>query len=63
MIRYRGRGFDVSAKRFILFVVVTVYSGFRAQGNVDNIAHIVGFFIGVITCIVLDTIRRNQRTG
>ena len=62
VIRYRGRGFDISASRFLLFALVTVYNGFRPQEEVDNIAHIVGFFIGIVTCIVLDTIRRNQRT-
>ncbi len=63
VVRYRGRGFDVSTKRFLLFLFVTVYGGFRSQGQVDNIAHIVGFFIGILVCILLDTIRRNQKTG
>ncbi len=63
VVRYRGKGFDVSAKRFLLFLFVTVYGGFRSQGQVDNIAHIVGFFIGILACILLDTIRRNQKMG
>ena len=61
VVRYRGRGFDISATRFMLFLGITVYSGFQAQENVDNVAHIVGFFIGILTCVVLDIIRRNRR--
>ena len=63
VLRYRGRGLDVSAKRFIFFVMITVYSGFRAHDNIDNAAHIVGFFVGILTCIMLDLIRRNKRMG
>lgn len=63
VFRYRGSNFGISGRRFALFLFITVYSGFQAQGDVDNIAHIVGFFIGVLTSIVIDNIYRNRRIG
>lgn len=61
VIRYRGKGYNITTKGFILFLCITIFNGFQANENVDNVAHIAGFFIGVLTCIILDIIRRNQK--
>lgn len=43
---------NMSARRLILFAVLSIYSGFINQGT-DNVAHIVGFIVGILITIIL----------
>lgn len=61
VVRYRGKGYNITTKGFVLFLVITVFNGFQAREHVDNVAHISGFFIGILLCLILDIIRRNQK--
>lgn len=50
----KGRVEDLSVKQMLIFVALSLYSGFARQG-VDNIAHIGGFITGVFLAIILYT--------
>lgn len=48
----RGRISDITPARIILFVFLSLYSGF-SNPVVDNSAHIVGFFAGILIALIL----------
>lgn len=56
---------DVTPKRLMLMIILTLYSGFRSS-NIDNAAHVgglvTGFSLGVIYCII-SQIFNNMRKG
>ena len=62
VIRYRGRGLDITPNRLILFVIISLYSGFRSAGQVDNAAHVVGFIAGIVITMLIDNYRNRKRT-
>lgn len=61
VIRYGGRGLDITPNRLILFVVISLYGGFRSAGQVDNAAHVVGFLSGIVITMLLDNYQNRKR--
>lgn len=51
---------DVTPKRVILMIVLSLYSGFSAQ-NVDNAAHVGGLVAGFLTGLLLCAFRKHRR--
>lgn len=60
VIRYRGANLGISPSRLLLFIGLSLYSGFQSY-NVDNTAHIAGFISGVIMLFIIDTWFKNRR--
>lgn len=56
----RGRLEDLSIRRLIFFVLLSLYSGLTSQG-VDNTAHIAGFISGFLMAVIL--YRRRSDSG
>lgn len=55
----RGRISDITPTRILLFVFLSLYSGFSSS-TVDNTAHIVGFLAGIVIAVIL--YRRNRKS-
>lgn len=51
---------DIRSTRFIIFVGLSLYCGFRTEG-VDNIAHVGGFISGFILAWILLSIKKLKR--
>ena len=51
---------DVTPKRVVLMIGLSLYSGFTAQ-NIDNAAHVGGLLTGFLAGLVLCGIRRHRR--
>lgn len=51
---------DVTLKRVILMIVLSLYSGFSAQ-NIDNAAHVGGLVTGFLTGLLLCALRKHRR--
>lgn len=51
---------DVTLKRVILMVVLSLYSGFSAQ-NIDNAAHVGGLVTGFLAGLLLCALRKHRR--
>lgn len=60
VIKYRGQGMDLTPQRLIFFVLISLYSGFRAE-QVDNAAHIIGFLAGIMIAFVMDLFMSKRR--
>lgn len=56
IIIYKGRLRDISYRRIILFLILTLYSGAR-NPEVDNAAHVSGFVIGSVLMLVIYGLR------
>lgn len=52
IIIYKGRLKDISYRRIVLFLVLTLYSGAR-NPEVDNVAHVSGFVIGAVLMLII----------
>ncbi len=53
VIRYGERGLGITTKRLLIFIGLSLYSGFQSM-DVDNTAHIVGFISGAIIMLLID---------
>ena len=51
---------DVTLKRVILMIVLSLYSGFSAQ-NIDNAAHVGGLVTGFLAGLLLCALRKHRR--
>lgn len=51
---------DVTLKRVILMIVLSLYSGFSTQ-NIDNAAHVGGLVTGFLTGLLLCALRKHRR--
>ena len=51
---------DVTLKRVILMIALSLYSGFTAQ-NIDNAAHVGGLITGFLAGLLFCTIRKHRR--
>lgn len=61
VFRYGGRGLDITPARIVLFTVLSLYSGFRNAGTVDNTAHVVGFIAGIVITMLVDSLQQRKR--
>jgi rhomboid protease GluP len=52
VILYHGRFEDLTMRRFLLMVALSLYYGFSTTG-VDNAAHVGGLLVGFVMCIIL----------
>ena len=58
LIRNKGRMEDLRSGNVILFIIFSLYQGFRTAGT-DNVAHISGLAIGFLLGVIL--YRKNKR--
>ncbi|MGN0342199.1 MAG: rhomboid family intramembrane serine protease [Roseburia sp.] len=59
VIRHKGRMGDITIKRMILMLALSLYYGFAGSG-IDNIAHVGGLIAGFLLSVVL--YRKPQRS-
>ena len=52
IIKNKGRLGDISGRKFVLMIVLSVFQGYTSIG-VDNAAHIGGLVIGFFLCMIL----------
>ena len=52
IVIFKGRLKDISYRRIIIFLILTLYSGAQ-NPEVDNVAHVSGFIIGSALMLVI----------
>lgn len=60
LIWNRGRLEDMTTRKFMVFVLLSLYQGFASQG-VNNVAHVAGFLCGFVASVLSELIRRENR--
>ena len=52
VIKNKGKLDDISGRKFVLMIVLSVFQGYTSMG-VDNSAHIGGLIMGFLLCMIL----------
>ena len=52
VIKNKGKLDDISGRKFVLMIVLSVFKGYTSMG-VDNSAHIGGLIMGFLLCMIL----------
>lgn len=52
LVRNKGRLEDISSRQILLFTIFSLYGGISSV-NIDNAAHIGGFFAGILLALIL----------
>lgn len=59
LILNKGKIQDMTARKLIVFVVLSLYQGFASQG-IDNAAHVGGFICGFVVAAICEFTRKDR---